>query len=127
MLSRKSILIVDADAYLAGIYARRFEQGRWKVFVAESGEEAKKIMGKRRPDAVLVDIETIPEALEFIREIHRNPKTAGTAIVVLTNLGDRQAIEEAETAGADSYLLKAHFVPSEVMAKVEHLVSDREE
>ncbi len=127
MSFRKSILIADTDAYLAGIYARRFEQGRWKVYVAESAAEAKKIMEKRRPEAILIDIETMDGSLDLVRSVHANPKTTGAAIVVLTNLGDREIIHEAEAAGADSYLLKGHFVPSEVRAKVERLVSEGEE
>ena len=126
MFDKRSILIVDADAYLAGIYARRFEQGRWRVSVAESVEEGKRALDKKIHDAIIIDVETVDGSLAFVRELHGNPAYASMAIIVLTRLGDRESIEQAYAAGADSYLLKGHFVPSEVCLKVEQLVSQAE-
>lgn len=118
------ILIVDEDAFLAGIYARRFEMGSWDVHVAESVEEAKRHSDKHTPDAVLIDIETVDDGLGFLKDLRRDPETAGITLVALTKLGDKEQIEEAYAAGADAYLLKGHFVPVEVRKKVERLVSE---
>ena len=119
---KRSILIVDADAYLAGIFGRRFEAGGWHVRIAETLDEAKKAQARRTPAAVLVDVETVPDALAFLSETRKNPKTAGITLVALASIGHRARIKAAEEAGADAYLLKGHFVPSEVVDKVERLV-----
>lgn len=121
----RKVLIVDADAFLAGIYARRFEIGRWNVRVAESEVEARKVLSRNAPDAILIDVETVAGGIAFLREVRAHPKAAASVIVALTRLGDRAAIAEAYAAGADAYLLKGHFVPSEVRAKVERLVAAR--
>jgi DNA-binding response OmpR family regulator len=118
------VLIVDEDAFLAGIYARRFEMGNWDVHVAESVEEAKRHSKKHTPDAVLIDTETVEDGLDFLRDLRKDPETAGITLVALTKLGDKQQIENAYDAGADAYLLKGHFVPVEVRQKVERLVSE---
>lgn len=119
------ILIVDTDAFLAGIYARRFELGRWSVRVAENEAGARKILARNAPDAILVDMETIADGTAFLRELRAHPKASSSAIVALARLGDRKAIAAAMSAGADAYLLKGHFVPSEVREKVERLVVAR--
>lgn len=121
----RKILIVDPDAFLAGIYARRFELGKWNVRVAEGEAEARKILARSAPDAVLVDVETVPGGVAFLRELRAHPKASGAALVALAKLGDRAGITDALAAGADAYLLKGHFVPSEVRAKVERLVAAR--
>lgn len=121
---KRQLLIVDPDAFYAGIFARRFEQARWGVRVCESSAEAMKLLLKKLPDAVLVDVETVPDALAFVRSLEADPKTAQVVVVALTALGDRAAIKEAQAAGADGYLLKGHFVPSEVREKLERLVAE---
>jgi len=121
---KKQILILDPDAFLAGIYARRFESGRWGVRVAETAAEARKLIAKKAPDAVLVDTGTLPDALAFIRALEQDPATASITVVALTALGDRQSVKAAMDAGAEGYLIKGHFVPTEVREKVERLVAD---
>lgn len=124
MAGRKNcVLIVDPDAFLAGIYARRFEMGKWNVRVAETEAEARKILVRNAPAAILVDVETVQKGIAFLRELKMHPKAAGSVLVALTKLGDRASIADAMKAGADAYLLKGHFVPSEVRAKIERLVA----
>ncbi len=120
---KRKILIIDPDAFLAGIYARRFEQGSWKVKVAESLGDARRVLTDFNPDVVLIDIETEPDGIAFLKEIRSDDKIDKAVFVVLTKLGDQQQIKEAMDAGADSYLLKGHFVPMEVLEKIERLVS----
>lgn len=123
MRLKKQILIVDTDAFLAGIYARRFELGHWKVRVAENIEDARKLIKDKHPSVMIIDVETVPESINFLKEVRSDSKTADITLIVLTKLGDRDSIKQALDAGADSYLLKGHFVPSEVREKIERLVS----
>jgi len=121
---KRSILIVDSDAFLAGVYARRFESGNWSVRVAESAAEAEKLVAKKVPDAAILDPDSVDGAEALIKRWRMAPKTAGITLIVLTKIGDREAVDRALASGADSYLLKGHFVPSEVREKVERLVAD---
>ena len=121
---KRSILIVDSDAFLAGVYARRFESGRWSVRVAETVAEAEKMVAKKVPDAAILDPDALEGAEALIERWRAGAKTAGITLIVLTKIGDRAAIDRWLAAGADSYLLKGHFVPSEVREKVERLVAD---
>ncbi|MFC1788189.1 response regulator [Patescibacteria group bacterium] len=123
MKKRKSIIIADADSYLSGIYARRFEMARFEVRVAEDQQQVIKLVAEKRPDVLLIDSQSIEQANNLIRQFRSNPKTATVTVVVLTELGHSQAVTEAIQAGADSYILKGHFVPVEVIAKVERLVA----
>ena len=114
--TKPSILIVDADAYLAGLYGRKFEAEGWKVTVVEQIDEAKKALAKKVPSILLIEPDSNPDAAEeFIR-------TTSAPTVILTTLSESAEIERMKKAGAAAYLLKGHFVPSEVVSKVRNLV-----
>lgn len=123
-MKSRTILVVDADPTLAGIYARRFEACRWTVRVAERVEDARKALRRRVPNAVLIDTDTVPDALAFVRELRAHEEMSGATIAALTRLGDRDAVLEAYTAGVDAYLLKGHFAPHEVCDKLARLVAE---
>jgi len=117
-----TILIVDSDAYLAGIYARRFEMAKWKVLVADNATEGRKLF-KKDPEVVIIDVDTVSDGIQLIKDFRYENELV--RLVALTKLGDARQIKIAKHAGVDAYLLKGHFVPSEVIAKVEYLVSQK--
>jgi DNA-binding response OmpR family regulator len=41
---------------------------------------------------------------------------------LLTNLGQKHEIEEGFALGAQDYLIKAHFMPSEVVDKIKKIL-----
>lgn len=124
-MAKKSLLMVDQDAYYAGIYANRFECAGWKVWVAESVVAARKRLKRCTPDVVIADPEPVDEVLMFLRELRADPKTANVLQIALTKLGDRKTMQEALDAGIDSYILKGHFVPSEAVKKVKRLLEEK--
>lgn len=124
-MAKKSLLMVDQDAYYAGIYANRFQSAGWKVWVEENFEAAKKRLKRCSPDVVIADLEPIDEALAFLAGLRQDPKTVKTLQIALTKLGDRRTMKEALGAGVDSYLLKGHFVPSEAVKKVKRLLEEK--
>ena len=120
----KQVLIVEPDAFLAGIYASKFAQEHMKAEVAESLVEARKKIAKSAPSAVLVDAAIENEAgFDFVSELRAETSTFAIPIFVLTDLGKREDIEKAFAAGATDYLIKGHFVPIEVVRKVKQVVA----
>ena len=113
---KPSILIIDSDAYLAGLYGRKFEAEGWKVTVAEQMDDAKKVLAKKIPSVLLIEPDGNPDAAEELI------RTTGAPTVILTTLSESAEIERMKKAGAAAYLLKGHFVPSEVVSKVRNLV-----
>jgi DNA-binding response OmpR family regulator len=124
-MKKLSLLILDKDAYYAGIFASRFEASGWKVTVAESIEMAKTMLDKQVPDAMIIDTEPFEEAVEFIRTLRHGEKTSELVITVLSSVGDRHHILQAQDAGIDGYFFKGHFLPSEAIQKLKRLVAER--
>lgn len=125
MNKKHTLLMVDQDAYYAGIYANRFEQAGWKVRVAEGIEAAKAQLEKEVPDVMVVDLDPPDETMIFLKEFRERKDSKNTLLVVLSELGDRSLLKEAEEIGVDTYLLKGHFVPAEAVKKVTRLLEEK--
>ena len=65
------------------------------------------------------------DGLETLRIIKKDKIAEGAKIVVLTNLGQKEDIEKGLKLGADDYIVKAHFTPTEVLNKVKALLGQK--
>jgi len=124
-MAKKTLLMIDQDAYYAGIYANRFEAAGWKVWVEDDIIDAKKRLKRSVPDVVIIDLDPLDDALAFLVALRADPRSAATVQIALTQLGDRKTMLAALEAEVDSYFLKGHFVPSEAVKKVKRLLEEK--
>jgi DNA-binding response OmpR family regulator len=123
--AKKKIVIVEDDASVATMYARKFEREGYDVKIAGTGIDAIVEAVEFRPDAILLDI-MMPsmDGFETLRAL-RNlaPSMRQVRIVVFSNLSGTEYRKKAEEAGADAYLVKAETSPSEAVAAIEKALS----
>ena len=126
MADKIKILIVDDDVFLLDMYSLKFKEAGFQVEIAQNGEEAIKKIKEVGPKIILLDI-VMPkmDGLETLRQIKKDKIAENTKIVILTNLGQKEDIEKSLRLGADDYIVKAHFTPTEVLNKVKALLAGR--
>lgn len=114
----KKILLVEDDSFLAEMYTAKFDQNGFETVLADNGENALKILNEQNVDLVLLDV-VMPrmDGWEVLKTIRGKESLKSLPVVLLTNLGQRNDIEKGRKLGADGYLVKAHFTPSEVVEK----------
>jgi DNA-binding NarL/FixJ family response regulator len=85
---------------------------------AADGVEAVALVGRERPDVVLMDIR-MPEmdGLEATRRIVGAPATATTKVLILTTFDHDEYVFEALRAGASGFLLK-DTLPVDLLAAI---------
>ena len=117
--NNKKVLIVDDDAFLSGIYATKLELEGFSVVNARDGEEGFKLAVAEKPDLILLDV-LMPklDGFETLKRLKDEATTKEIPVIMLTNLGQKEDIEKGLEDGAVDYLIKAHFVPSEAVAKI---------
>lgn len=120
---KTKILLVEDDSFLLGMYATKFEMENFKVIMAEDGERAVRLALKEAPDIILLDI-ILPKinGFEVLRQLKANPVTVHIPVILLTNLSQKDEIEQGLKMGAEDYLIKAHFMPSEVVDKIKKVL-----
>lgn len=118
-----SILLAEDDSFLASMYVTKLQLSGYTVMSAEDGEKALELLKTNTPDIILLDI-VMPRksGFEVLEALKKNPAQANIPVILLTNLSQKDDVERGLSLGANDYLIKAHFTPSEVVAKIERLV-----
>lgn len=121
------ILIVDDDKFLLDMYSIKFSEHGYQIETAFSGAEAlEKLNQGFEPDIYLVDIiMPVMDGFELIRQLREKKPTSRHAIVVLSNLGQKDDIDRALALGVDGYIVKASATPSEVVSKVKTIFESK--
>ena len=117
------ILIIDDDPFLSEIYSLKFKLSGFDVFTAANGEKALEAVKETIPDIILLDL-VMPkmdgfETLAALRKISDLDKTP---IIVFSNLGQKEDVDRGYQLGANDYIIKTRFTPSEVVEKVREML-----
>lgn len=119
------ILLVDDDVFLRDMYALKFIECGHVVTPAVNALDALRVLdGDSSFELMLVDM-IMPgmTGVELMTEIRRLKPDIDMKYIVLSNQGQDQDIEEATEAGAVGYIIKAQSVPSEVVKRVEQIMT----
>lgn len=118
------VLVVDDSAFARKIIIDLLgKEGYEMAGEAENGSEAVQLYKKTKPDLVTMDI-IMPEVngmdgIDAVREILKtNPKAR---ILMVTAVGQREALEQAQQAGARGFVLKP-FDSSTVVDEVRKIL-----
>lgn len=117
------VLLIEDDPFLLSMYTTKFEiEGFW-IITADDGEKGIELAGSQKPDIILLDI-LMPKmnGFEVLESIKADKATAQIPVILLTNLNQKDEIEKGLRLGAEDYLIKAHFMPTEVIEKVRKLL-----
>ncbi|MGC9031294.1 MAG: response regulator [Minisyncoccia bacterium] len=115
-LKDKKILLIEDDPFLIDIYTKEFENSRIEIQVIRDGLEALKFLKENKVDLILLDI-LLPRfsGWQILEEIKKIPEIKDTKVIILSNLSNKEDIEKAFSLGIEKYLVKAHFLPKEVV------------
>ncbi|MCL5010886.1 MAG: response regulator [Patescibacteria group bacterium] len=120
----KKIMLAEDDPFLIDIYSLKLKVAGFDVAVVADGEKVVEAVRDQRPDVLLLDI-VLPhcEGWSILTRLKEDYPANKTKIIVLSNLGQRAEVEKGLSLGADKYLVKAQFTPSEVVEEVKKLLS----
>lgn len=115
-----SVLLVDDDNFLLDMYSMKFTQQGYTVHASLSVREALETLKSGfTPDAVVFDL-VMPEndGFSLLKEL-KDKRLVPTAVrIALTNQSQDADMTHAMELGADSFIVKASIIPSEVVNMV---------
>ena len=123
MVNKKLILLVEDDEFLAELYATKLKLENYEVALATDGEKGLKMIKEKKPDLILLDI-ILPkmDGFEILKAIKNEKELKDIPVILLTNLSQKDEVKKGLDLGANDYLIKAHFMPSEVVKKIKQTI-----
>ncbi|MEK7558158.1 MAG: response regulator [Patescibacteria group bacterium] len=117
------ILLIEDDGFLVSMYLAKFELENFAVTTADDGEKGIKLAISESPDIILLDV-GLPkmDGFEVLKQLKADSQTSRIPVILLTNLSQQCQIEQAMKLGAVDFLIKAHFMPSEVVEKIKKYI-----
>jgi DNA-binding response OmpR family regulator len=121
---KNRILIVEDDSYISDMYRIKLESEGFEVEIAADGQAGLDLVLANHPDLMLLDI-VMPKMDGFavLQKIRKNSDFKDMPVVMLTNLGQKESVEKGLSLGANGYIIKAHFTPSEVVNKIKEFLN----
>ncbi|MDD4624938.1 MAG: response regulator [Candidatus Paceibacterota bacterium] len=122
------ILLAEDDPFLIDIYSTKFKSVGFDLSLAESGDQVLAKLKESKPDLLLLDI-VLPgiSGWEALAEIKKDPQFNSLKVIVLSNLGQRSEVEKGIEMGADGYLIKAHYTPTQIVEEINKILDKKAE
>jgi len=124
-MDQKKILIIEDDGFLLQMYSSKLTLEGFKVVDAIDGEKGVRVAKKELPDLILLDL-MLPkkDGVTVLGELKKDKETKNIPVIILTNIGQKEDIDKCYELGAVDYLIKAHFIPSEVIGKIKKVLEN---
>jgi CheY-like chemotaxis protein len=125
--NRHKILVVDDERAIASTLATILESQGYETATAFSGEEAVEVAGSFQPDCIVSDVmmgamNGIEAAMEILGAL-----PYCKVLLISGNAGYGDLLEKARGKGFDFELLLKPVTPSELLARIEKVLSNSAE
>ncbi len=123
---KTKILIVEDDKFLRDLIVQKLKREGFLTEEAVDGEEGLRLTMEKHPDLVLLDL-ILPglDGFEILRRLKADNTTSQIPVIVLSNLGQKEDMDRAIATGAEEFMVKAHFTPGEIIAKIKTILKKK--
>jgi two-component system, cell cycle sensor histidine kinase and response regulator CckA len=122
---KTKVLMLDDERFLLDIYKTAFEKKGYEVTTYSNADDAlRELRNGLNPEIILFDI-TMPDSrsgYDFIETVQREKLVPRALKVALTNEGQDGAIGRMGELGTDAHILKAKYLPAEIVVAVAELL-----
>ena len=117
-----NVLLVEDEKSIITLIKYNLEKEGFKVFCAETGEEALKIIKEKTLDVVILDW-MLPDfsGIEVCRQIKKDKKLKNIPVLILTAKGEPDDKIKGLEVGADDYVTKP-FNNKELLLRIKSLI-----
>jgi len=118
MIEKSTVLIVDDTQQNVQVLSQMLRNEDFQVLAAFNGPDALKLVDKRKPDLILLDV-MMPgmNGYEVCEQLKQSPQFSQIPVIFLSALDDAEAKIRAFDAGGIDYITKP-FQQKEVLARI---------
>jgi DNA-binding response OmpR family regulator len=122
------IIIVEDDPMISEIYQKKFSDSGFEVLTADSGDKVLELAKTENVDAILTDL-IMPkmDGFEVIKNLRGGNYDPEIKIIVFSNLSQREDREKSIKLGADGFITKSEYSPSDLVKEIKRLLGQFKE
>lgn len=116
----KRILVIEDEPSILKAMTEVFEMNGYQVMSATDGEHGLALASSGKPDIILLDL-ILPgkNGFEVLKELKASAELSKIPVVISSNLGDEEEIQQGLQLGASDFLIKADYDLKEVVKIIE--------
>ena len=121
--NKKSILIVEDDIFVRELVSMKLKEAKYIVTTSSDGQDGLNKLLSGKYDIALLDL-MLPNktGLEILAEFRANKApNYNPKIIIMSNLSEQDKITECLKLGVVDYIVKSHYSPTEIVAKINQL------
>jgi len=117
----KKILIVEDEKALVKVLSKELANSGFKVISARNGQEGLGLAQTENPDLILLDI--VMPVMDGVTMLKKLRQKNDVPVIVLTNLNDKEHLEQAMAAGSYNFLVKSNYSLADIINKINQILS----
>lgn len=119
----KKVLIIEDEADIRTVYAEVLREEGYEVDEAGDGSSGLQKAFDGNWDILLLDI-ILPgsDGLNVLKKVKANEAVKDRPVILLTNLGAENIINDCFELGAAGYLIKSEITPDKIVAEVNSFI-----
>lgn len=121
---RKTILFIEDESALQTTFSNMLTKHGYEMIKAMDGRTGLYLAKEKKPDLILLDL-ILPKMDGFgvLRGLKEGEETKDIPVIILTNLENTGDVQRALEMGAMTYLTKANYTLTEILEKIEKILS----
>lgn len=126
MENDQKILIVEDDNFLGDLLASHLIKNGLNAYLSRDAETAYKKIKQEIPTLMLLDL-LLPgmDGLGLLKKLKDENIVPALPVIILSNLAQKEKIEEGIALGARDFLVKASFDLDEITQKVKDVLASQ--
>ncbi len=120
----KTVLLIEDDLFIRDLYQRQLDLAGYQTTASATALDALQKAGQQQFDIILLDI-MLPDmnGIDVLKKLQENPATKAMPVVMLSNMGQDDIINEAKHLGAKKYLIKSLLTPDQILLEIEDVLA----
>ena len=117
------ILIAEDDQFILKAMTTKLTKEGYEVKIAGDGVQLMDILKSYIPDLIILDL-LMPrkDGFEVLKEVKANPKLKNIPILIASNLGQENDIQQVLAQGANDYIIKSELTLENLVRRIKNIL-----